>query len=77
MSETAYQKCEMCGNRVHINHTCKQWNKEKCQGDPWEVRKKLQSKIDDLKKQIRDTELAVKDMRSSLEGYMEQLLKSL
>jgi len=78
MSEGVYQKCEMCGNRVHINHTCKQWNKAKeCQWDPWGVRKNIQSKIDNLRQEIRDTEFVLNNKRSSLEKNIEKLLKTL
>lgn len=76
MSDGAYRECEICGNRVHMNHTCKQWNKQKCQGDPWKVREKLRAEIDGLKKQILDTELTVKNLRSSLEEKIAELLKS-
>lgn len=52
MSEWAYKKCEKCGNSVHINHTCKEWNtKEDCDGDPWQEIIKRKKEIKKLKEQ--------------------------
>lgn len=35
MSEWAYRECSDCGKRVHVNHTCAEWNRTICKGDPW------------------------------------------
>ena len=48
MTAGAYRKCEECGRRVHMNHTCKQWNREGCMGDPWHVRRRAKKKIEEL-----------------------------
>lgn len=76
MSEGAYKECEICGNRVHMNHTCKQWGgKNNCQGDPWGIKVRLQSEIDMLDQTILNMEADLTNKRALLQAKRKKLNK--
>ncbi len=64
MSEWAYQKCEVCGARIHMNTKC---SEEDCNGDPWKIREKAKGKILIL-------EAIKKDYKSKLDEVEKGLL---
>lgn len=45
MSEWAYRECSECGKRVHINHTCAEFNNTICKGDPWNIIRRIEQEL--------------------------------
>lgn len=70
MSEWAYRTCT-CGNRIHINFTC-----DKCDADPWNVRKQLEDAIDKLEKEKHRIELRLADIKGDIRDLKDSLKKS-
>lgn len=53
MSDWAYKDCPECGKRVHLNHTCSEFNGTICTGDPWDIIKNVEMELLDTE-QHRD-----------------------
>lgn len=74
MSEWAYRKCEKCGNRVHINSTCKTWESD-CDGDPWHVRSRMEGEMEAISRKINKHKKKIGELEDKLVKKMKELSK--